>query len=23
MVPTLEVEDRMVVEKLTYRVRDP
>ena len=23
MVPTLAVEDRMVVEKLTYRVRDP
>ena len=23
MVPTLEVEDRMVVEKLTYLVRDP
>ncbi len=23
MVPTLQVEDRMVVEKLSYRVRDP
>jgi signal peptidase I len=23
MVPTLQVEDRMVVEKLTYRVRNP